>query len=332
MEKQRIYFIDYIKAFSISLIIISHCIGWFSINDVVNRAILSIHVPVFFVAIGFLKGLLRKDEDLATFIKKRSRQLLIPYLWFSIYNSAVKLSMMAIGIGGAISMDVLKEEAVAFFITGNGTVWFLMTLFMAESLFVWLRTFKNNWLLVVVAVVLTVIPFMWNSNNPFLIVLGRAMTAYSLIVLGLFASYLLKFKKPIAVLTAVLFVVWLWFVYNTGWDYSFFDGCFNSIEATMSVIICGCLAICLLLSFCSKKYDYLQYIGKNSMVLMLVHPTFLLIGIYGLYPRLHLHGNIQFVLFSIILTIVVYGLSLLCVPLIHNYLPFMIGEKKKTGK
>jgi fucose 4-O-acetylase-like acetyltransferase len=228
-------------------------------------------------------------------------------------------------------VDVLKKEAIDFCITGNGTVWFLMTLFIAESLFVWLKTYKKNWMLIGLAVALAIIPFMWNSNNPFLIVLGRAMAAYSLIVLGWFASSLLKFKKLIAILSAVLFVVWLWIVYNTNWDYSFFDGCFNSIGATIPVIICGCLAICLLFSFCSKKYDYLQYIGKNSMVLMLVHPTFLLIGIYGLYPRLHLHGDIQLLLFSIILTIAVYGLSLLCVPLIHKYLPFVIGEKKETG-
>ena len=100
MEMQRIFFIDYIKAFSITLIIVSHCIGWFSVNDVVNKAILSIHVPIFFIAIGVLKGYLQREELFAAFVKKRSRQLLIPYLWFSIYNSAVKLSMMAIGVGG----------------------------------------------------------------------------------------------------------------------------------------------------------------------------------------------------------------------------------------
>lgn len=100
MEKQRIFFIDYIKTFSITLIIVSHCIGWFSVNDVVNKAILSIHVPIFFIAIGVLKGYLQREEELGAFIKKRSRQLLIPYFWFSIYNSAVKLSMMAIGVGG----------------------------------------------------------------------------------------------------------------------------------------------------------------------------------------------------------------------------------------
>lgn len=76
MEKQRIYFIDYIKAFSISLIIISHCIGWWEINEVLNKAIVSIHVPIFFIAAGVLKGYLKKEESFQPFIKKRVRQLL----------------------------------------------------------------------------------------------------------------------------------------------------------------------------------------------------------------------------------------------------------------
>lgn len=66
----------------------------------VNKAILSIHVPIFFVAVGVLKRYLKKEDVFRTFIKKRAHQLLIPCLWFSLYNSAVKLSMMALGVGG----------------------------------------------------------------------------------------------------------------------------------------------------------------------------------------------------------------------------------------
>lgn len=332
MEKQRIYFIDYIKAFSISLIIISHCIGWFSINDLVNRAILSIHVPVFFVAIGLLKALLKKDEELAPFIKKRSRQLLIPYLWFSIYNSAVKLSMMAIGVGGALSVDVLKKEAIDFFITGNGTVWFLMTLFLAESLFVWIKSYNKDWMLALSALLLVGVPYLLSNELPILIVANRFMSAYFYIVLGFFVSRLmLKYKRMIMPAGLLLLVAWICMVYKSSWSFSFFDGSFHHFIPTTITIICGGVGFIFLFSLLNKHYGWLEYVGKNSLILMLMHPTFLLIGIYGLYPRLHLHGDIQLLLFSIILTIAVYGLSLLCVPLIHKYLPFVIGEKKETG-
>lgn len=328
MEKQRIFFIDYIKAFSISLIIISHCIGWWDINEVLNRAIVSIHVPIFFLAAGVLKGYLRKEEVFLPFIKKRARQLLIPYLWFSIYNSAVKLSMMAIGVGGKITSQILKEEAVAFFITGNGTVWFLMTLVLSESLFVWLKAYKNNWILIGVAIIFAIVPFFWSISNPLLVVVNRAMQAFSLIVIGWYVSYILRNRRLVITLGIILTAMWLYLVYNTNWEYTFFGGRFNNIAASLPTMLTGCLAVIFIFSFITKRIGFLQYIGKNSLILMLMHPTFLLIGMYGIYPHLHLHGNIQFILFSICLIFFVYGLSLLCIPIIHNYFPFAIGENR----
>jgi fucose 4-O-acetylase-like acetyltransferase len=328
MEKKRIFFIDYIKAFSISLIIISHCIGWWEINEALNKAIVTIHVPIFFLAAGVLKGYLKKEESFLPFIRKRSKQLLIPYFWFSIYNSAVKLSMMVIGVGGRITPEVLRQEAVAFFITGNGTVWFLMTLMLSESLFVWLKSFKNNWLLIVVAGLFAIIPFCWSISNPVLVVLNRAMCAFSLIVLGWYVAMFLRERKLVFRLGVVLMAIWLILVYNTDWDYTFFGGKFNNIFTSLPTMLSGCFAVIFLFCFISKRVGFFQYIGKNSLILMLMHPTFLLIGMYGIYPHLYLHGNIQFVLFFICLIIFVYSLSLLCIPVIHKFVPFVIGKKR----
>lgn len=329
MEKQRIFFIDYIKAFSITLIILSHCIGWFSVNDIVNKAILSIHVPIFFVCIGVLWGCLQRDSPIGAFVKKRSRQLLIPYLWFSLYNSAIKLSMMALGIGGRITSQVLKEEAIAFFITGNGTVWFLMSLFLAETLFVLIKSFRNDMLMIVMAIALGIIPFFLTCENPFLMVIKRFLSAYSFIVLGYYLASLIKVGKALLLVGLFLIGTWLVLVYNTTWDYSFFGSRFNYILPTMATIICGCVGFIILFSLVKKSYFWIEYVGKNSLILMLMHPTFLLIGIYGVYPLLKLHGDLQYVLFSIILFIAVFGLSLICVPIIHRFFPFLIGEKRK---
>lgn len=332
MEKQRIIFIDYIKAFSITLIIVSHCIGWFPVNDVVNIAIKSIHVPIFFIAIGVLKGYLQKELKIGTFVKKRSLQLLIPYFWFSIYNSAIKLCMMALGIGGGITSQVLKEEAIAFFITGNGTVWFLMTLFLAETLFIWLKSFKQNWLLVVTAIALGIIPFFFSSVNPFVMVLNRLSSAFSYIVLGYYLAGFIKKGKVIILVGLLLLSTWFVLVYNSSWDYTFFGSRFNNILPTIATIICGSVGFIMLFSLFRKAYSWFEYIGKNSLILMLMHPTFLLIGIYGVYPHLKLHGDLQFVLFSIVMAIGVLGLSLLCVPIIHRYFPFVIGEIRNKEK
>lgn len=327
MDKQRILFIDYIKAFSITLIILSHCIGWFPVNNIVNKAILSIHVPIFFVCIGVLRGWLQRESPIWPFVKKRSRQLLIPYLWFSVYNSAVKLSMMALGIG-EITSQVLKEETIAFFITGNGTVWFLMSLFLAETLFVLIKSYGKNLLMILTAIAFGIIPFFLTCENPFLMVIKRFLSAYSFIVLGYYLAALIKEGKALLIAGLLLISIWLVLVYNTAWDYSFFGARFNNILPTMSTIVCGCVGFIILFSHVKKSYSWIEYVGKNSLILMLMHPTFLLIGIYGVYPLLKLHSELQFFVFSAVLTILVFGFSLLCVPIIHRFLPFVIGDKR----
>ena len=264
METQRIFFIDYIKAFSITLIICSHCIGWFSVNDMLNKTILSIHVPIFFVTIGVLKGYLQREEHFMEFIKKRSRQLLIPYIWFSIYNSGVKLSMMAIGVGGALSLQILKEEAVAFFITGNGTVWFLMTLFGAETLFVWIKSFSQDWLMIVTAITLGIIPFFLSSENPFLIVLNRLLSAYFYIVLGYYLVSFIKKGKAMIPVGFLMIVAWLFLVYLSSWIYSFFNAQFVNILPTTATIVCGCVGFITLFSKIRKSLSWIEYIEKRT--------------------------------------------------------------------
>lgn len=173
-----------------------------------------------------------------------------------------------------------------------------------------------------------IIPFFLSFENPFLMVLKRFLSAYFFIVLGYYLVTFIKNGKALIPVSLLLIGAWLVLVYNSSWDYSFFGSRFNNILSTLATIVCGCVGFILLFSLVKKSYSWIEYIGKNSLILMLMHPTFLLIGIYGVYPLLKLHGNLQYILFSIVLIIVVFGLSLLCVPIIHRYLPFVIGEKR----
>ena len=54
MDKKRIAYIDKAKGVAILLVILGHCCG--SVEEPINRFILSFHMPLFF----FLSGLLAK--------------------------------------------------------------------------------------------------------------------------------------------------------------------------------------------------------------------------------------------------------------------------------
>ena len=329
MDRLRIYYIDYIKAFSISLIIASHCLGWYKVNDPVNVYILSIHVPIFFIAIGVLKAHI-STEKTSVFIKKRVRSLLIPYFFFSIYNSVVKLFVLY--IEGNLTSSKLHDEIIEFFITGNGTVWFLMTLFLAETLYVYLSSRLGVWLFVA-AVIMLLIPSIVQTDNPFGIVVGRAMLAFFFIVYGYYLKVLIIDKidrySKIA-LSTILLCSWIYLVHNTSWEYSLFYGNFSNPKASIPTILAGTTFFILLFSFIKKNYKVWNYIGKNSLILMLVHPTFLLIGIYGIRNKLFSPDTEPMqIVFTICLFAGVYLLSILCIPIINNYFPFLIGKKRE---
>ena len=54
MDKKRIAYIDKAKGVAILLVILGHCCG--SVEEPINRFVLSFHMPLFF----FLSGLLAK--------------------------------------------------------------------------------------------------------------------------------------------------------------------------------------------------------------------------------------------------------------------------------
>lgn len=83
-----------------------------------------------------------------------------------------------------------------------------------------------------IAFVLAIVPYLWDSMHPLLIVTGRFMSAYALIVLGWYIAALLKNKKVVLLTSIVLMGGWLWLVYQSSWDYSFFDGHFSNIVST----------------------------------------------------------------------------------------------------
>ena len=124
----RYKYIDYAKGFGILMIMIAHSIQYFSPLKLLNVFICSFHVPIFFVVSCCLAYYQRdKLYSLHYFIKRRSKLLLVPWIVFSIINSAMKFAVL--GITHFISKEIIHQEIIDFLIIGNGTVWFLTTLF-----------------------------------------------------------------------------------------------------------------------------------------------------------------------------------------------------------
>ena len=132
MEKnKRIDDIDILKAIGIILMILGH-IGFGEIFDVWKA---SFHMPIFFLASGFLYK--KSSFKFADFFKKKFKALIVPYISFGFLHYLI---WFFINISNADKVD-MKKPLINLFTFNNrdlpisGALWFLTALFFLEIVY-----------------------------------------------------------------------------------------------------------------------------------------------------------------------------------------------------
>lgn len=329
MTKERLLYIDLIKAIGILSVILAHCMMWMPATREVSSFVSAYHVPVFFVLSGMMFYIFPKNIMFKSFLLARAKSLLIPYLFFSVLNSMLKLGYLF--VKHQLTRDVFDDEMTALFITGNGTVWFLSTLFLSELVFFVIRK-KTFSVLSLVCVLCLISAYLITPFNPLIQVLVRTLVAIALVIIGfLSSSYVFRLKKDRRLLlVGFLAIIWL-SVYTIGFEMNVFcNGAFPDYIENVVVMVASSIAI---IGFCSvisnnetmvKKV--LSYIGKNSLLLMLIHPTVLLVYIYTVMPMMKECNNLVQVMVSLAVYFLVILLSIPFVELVKNKLSFLIGK------
>ena len=88
MPKQRIAWIDNIKAFLILLVVLGHCIQDSGLGDdsLLYRFICSFHMPLFFAVSGYVS---QRDFTPWSAVGRRAVQLLVPYAAWAVVKSII---------------------------------------------------------------------------------------------------------------------------------------------------------------------------------------------------------------------------------------------------
>lgn len=118
---ERYLFIDYIRSFSIILMIIGH-VGF---SNALNKWISSFHMPVWFILAGYLHNPLYAYVD---YVYRKIRTLIVPFLFYGILNAF--WSLYEIGDLRLISFIWPNSNKLQFSIAG--ALWFLPAIFFAE--------------------------------------------------------------------------------------------------------------------------------------------------------------------------------------------------------
>ena len=134
--KERQAWLDYVRFFSILLVIVFHTPPRMALFD--DAVILNLRVPVFFCISGFLYSF-DKWPDFWTYVRHRAQQILVPYTTFFVIFYALWLVVGRRMVGAeeeAISVwQPLKEFVLGQPATVVAPFWYIACLFTMQLLY-----------------------------------------------------------------------------------------------------------------------------------------------------------------------------------------------------
>lgn len=136
-NKSRIVEIDLLKGFGILLMIIGHV----HFSDAINHYIYSFHMPLFFIASGYLYK--SSSLSITKYVLKQIKNLLIPYVFFGVIFTALFIMLGHPLQWKSVFMNFYSANHFPF--DWCGAIWFLLAMFWVKILFEFsIRLLKRN--------------------------------------------------------------------------------------------------------------------------------------------------------------------------------------------
>lgn len=332
-EEESIVWIDYGKTLAIFLVILAHT----DLYVPLKNGIYTLSMPVFFFFSGYLFSF-DKNPDYRRFFIKKSRQLIIPYIWI---NFIAYLFWFFIGRKvGSDSTDMVSWYIpIINALLGNGEkmvhdipIWFLICLFVVENLYyIIFKKMKRRWIGCIGLVIFAYVNYTFSSLYlPFST--NTAIVAIIFYAFGNICNKTSIFKRP----KLYFLVISLLLVSIATYENGRIDMYINYYGNYFWFLLGGISGIVLVSSICNylaiwlKDRNIIKYISRNTLIICGFHLlTFTCIKGIMVYilqiPIDVLHQKIGINIFFSIISI------LLCLPLVYiinRYLPFVVGRKK----
>lgn len=93
MSHERVQYLDIAKGIAIICIVIGHNLG----IPAVGHVVFTFHVPIFYFITGYL---MNRNSSVSDFVKRRSKRLLLPYLYTSLVMIVVTAAWNWMAWGG----------------------------------------------------------------------------------------------------------------------------------------------------------------------------------------------------------------------------------------
>lgn len=136
MDKKRIEWVDISKGLGILLVIFGHCVYY---GHFAHNWIFSFHMQLFFI----ISGLFIREEGFLNTVKKRFKQLIIPYMVFCVIGFIIT---MIIPEWRHITLkDILRDIYLGYPNAVNvSSIWFLVCLYVSILVFSLVCRIRQN--------------------------------------------------------------------------------------------------------------------------------------------------------------------------------------------
>lgn len=272
------------------------------------------------------------EKNIIKFIKKRSRQILIPMAWM---GAIIILPRIFFSFN---NHGPIWEEIFAFLIQIRGKgdeLWFLALLFMSSILFYFLvLILKKPIKIFIVSFILCIIDYIYQIK--FGIPLPWHIQMYGAACLFLSFGYLLKnnfdkivkiFNKYILCIVTISYIT-LWYIYIiklNNLPFTFYDFG-NNIFFYLIFNFLG-LFMLMEIAIVLKFPKIFSKIGENTLILYGLHGKFE--SIYeAIIKNIISNNTLIKVTHGIVGTIIITIIILIITDIINKYMPFLLGRKK----
>ena len=363
--KKRVTYFDLAKGIGIILVVLGHMEN---INTGLRVWISSFHMPLFFVISGMLmacKGeadLFAESNDFSALAKKKAKGILMPYFWFSLIY--IPIDIMNLYIHNVDMHTFIQNILDSITLSGVSVMWFLPALFIAEVTAIYIinlvkkykktdKLITNYVLVYVCALILTIVAFLvWSMIRPYYeansgsYVVATALGFVRMILRGLamgihvvtgFIMYKVitateaKFKNYTLPAGVILFVLNIGLCMKNG----AVDNHFLTLNFLPLYFLCaflGSMAIILISKGLGGSIPFIEFFGKNSLVIMATHlqcyllyagiRIALLIDMYVTRAKSYVY-MFNSVLFTMLIEVVV-------ILIINRFFPFVLGRKRNV--
>lgn len=337
MNKERLDYIDVVKGLSIISIVLLHFEEGL-IPMSVDTFIGEFMITAFYVAVGWINATRDKVVTSRELFSKRWIQLGKPYIYWSVI--IILFDIVLLAFGKFDSYILAREVYKTAVLRGIGTLWFLPALFGGELLWNWTKKFNNK--LVFVLTLFIIVAY----QSAFIYYFdGKTDTLSRLI------------NAPFQVISSVG-DAWI----GIAFGYFMYKLFCNFLRNTSSFIVLGAGLVITAIAFCSANYypyaygekyicpllaplglffifkavniplltQYLIYWGKNSLGLMVVHFSLLMVICTMIQNKIDGTTDVPLhdwpSVFHFILTLVV---SYFIVEFVNKVYPPLLGKNAK---